>query len=69
MSVPHVSRRLEDSSMVTWEGREERTSGNSPSKRPSPSSALDGWQYQLRSFILNRPSFSVTSVGVMAVRG
>jgi len=27
---------------------------------------LDGWQYQLRSFILNRPSFSVTSVGVMA---
>jgi hypothetical protein len=31
-------------------------------------SAFEGWQYQLRSFILSSPSFSVTSVGVMAVR-
>lgn len=41
---------------------------NAPSNKPSPLSAFEGWQYQLRSFILNSPSFSVTSVGVMAVQ-
>lgn len=38
-----------------------------PSNRPSPSRAFEGWQYQDLSFILNSPSFSVTSVGVIAV--
>lgn len=42
-------------------------SHDAPSKRPSPSKAFEGWQYHDRSFILSKPSFSVTSVGVMAV--
>jgi hypothetical protein len=41
---------------------------DSPSNRPSPCNALLGWQYQLRSYIFNSPSFSVTSVGDIAIR-
>lgn len=50
-----------------WPHRRRR--GHSPSASPLPSRALEGWQYHERSVILRRPSFSVTSVGVIAVRG
>lgn len=52
-------------SKVNGESRERE---DGPSKSPSPSTAFDGWQYHDRSFMRRRPSFSVTSVGVMAFR-